>query len=320
VPSVAVNPPKTPITKGSNGIAAATVPNVCKMPGPPAPFVPTPLPNIGRSGDSPKGYSTSVKIEGQAVAIQGASFGSTGDIASKGTGGGLLSSNTHGPTKFIAPGSLDVKIEGKNVQLLGDQMLNNCGPSGSPPNAATMMGAAQSPTEAIDVTKNCAHCGKSLDDASHVGIKTDDKKQIAKALEAPSPSTAQTVGATKGAGRQVTGFSGGGDGKLFNLATNKAIPISKAQADLFAAMGNELGNCCEQKMLRDIFIGPGKPAFPPADGIGSIKMGVTARIGGRPSAKEKAAAKPKAPCGTCENALVAMLCTNESVEKKGKGN
>lgn len=91
MPTVAVNPPKTPVTKGSSGLAAATVPNVCKMPGPPAPFVSTPLPNIGKSGDSPD----------------------------------------------------DVKIEGKNVQLLADPMMNNCGPSGSPANAATLMGLGQ---------------------------------------------------------------------------------------------------------------------------------------------------------------------------------
>ena len=58
--SVSVNPPKTPVTKGSNGIATATIPNVCKMPGPPAPFVPVPLPNIGKSGKSPQGYSQDV--------------------------------------------------------------------------------------------------------------------------------------------------------------------------------------------------------------------------------------------------------------------
>lgn len=145
MPSVAINPPKTPVTAGSNGIAAATIPNVCKMPGPPAPFVPTPLPNIGKSGDSPKDYSQEVKIEGKAVAIKGASFGSMGDAASKGTGGGLVSANTHGPTTFVGPGSMDVKIEGKNVQLLSDPMLNNCGGSGSPANAATLMGLAQPP-------------------------------------------------------------------------------------------------------------------------------------------------------------------------------
>jgi hypothetical protein len=153
MPTVTVNPPKTPVTKGSMGIAAATLPNVCKMPGPPAPFVPTPLPNIGNSGNSPKGYSKRAKIEGQPVAIRGASFGSVGDIASKATGGGIASMNTHGPTKFIGLGSLDVKIEGKNVQLLSDPMLNNCGPSGSPPNAATLYGVMQAPVVAA-IEKN----------------------------------------------------------------------------------------------------------------------------------------------------------------------
>lgn len=142
--SVAIHPPKTPVTKGSMGIAKATLPNVCKMPGPPAPFVPSPLPNIAKSGMSPKGYSKKVKIDGNAVAIRGASFKSMGDVASKGTGGGLLSANTHGIAKFITPGSLTVKIEGKSVHLLGEPMLNNCGASGSPPNTgATMQGLDQ---------------------------------------------------------------------------------------------------------------------------------------------------------------------------------
>ncbi len=74
---------------------------------------------------SPKGYSKKVKIEKKSVAIMGASFKSMGDVASKGTGGGMVSMNTHGPTKFIAPGSLTVKIEGKNVHLLSDVMSNN---------------------------------------------------------------------------------------------------------------------------------------------------------------------------------------------------
>jgi uncharacterized Zn-binding protein involved in type VI secretion len=139
--TVAINPPKTPCTEETRGTAKATIPNVCKMPGPPAPFVPAPLPNIGKSNLSPKGYSTTVRIEGHAVAIRGATFESMGDMASKGTGGGLISANTHGPTKFITPGSMNVKIEGKSVHLLGEPMLNNCGPSGSPPNTgATMSG------------------------------------------------------------------------------------------------------------------------------------------------------------------------------------
>jgi hypothetical protein len=56
-----------------------------------------------------------------------------------------VSNNAEGPTKFLAPGSLNVQIEGKNVQFLGDQMLNNCGPGGSPANSATMVGVLQPP-------------------------------------------------------------------------------------------------------------------------------------------------------------------------------
>ena len=187
--TVSINPPKTPVTKGSSGVAAATTPNVCKMPGPPAPFVPAPLPNIGKSGDSPKGYSKSVTIEGNAVAIKGASFGSMGDIASKATGGGLISANTHGPTKFVGPGSMDVKIEGKNVQLLGDQMLNNCGPSGSPPNSATMAGEIQMPGALANVldTENehtkCKGPGSHQWEAKEAGNKPrmDQKINEAKA-------------------------------------------------------------------------------------------------------------------------------------------
>src|SRR5262245_59744739 len=124
------------------------------MPGPPAPFVPSPLPNIVKSANSPKGYSTTVEIEECKVAIRGATFESIGDMASKGTGGGLISANTHGPTKFITPGSLTVKIEGKSVHLLGEQMLNNCGPSGSPPNTgATMMGTKHAKSQPKDNEK-----------------------------------------------------------------------------------------------------------------------------------------------------------------------
>ena len=135
--SVSVNPPHTPVTEGSGGKALATVPNVCKMPGPPAPFVPTPLPNLGTSGDNLKDGTTTVKFEGNKVAIKGSHFMSqpSGDVASQGTGGGIVSSKTQGKTEWLAPGSMDVKAEGKNIQLLGDAMGNN---GGSPVNAATM--------------------------------------------------------------------------------------------------------------------------------------------------------------------------------------
>jgi uncharacterized Zn-binding protein involved in type VI secretion len=158
MPTVTVNMPKTPCTKGSNTIAAATVPNICKMPGPPAPFVPTPLPNIGKSGKAPqKDFSKTVKIEGNDVAIKGTTFGSMGDIASKGLGGGLISMNCEGPTSFVAPGSMNSKIEGKNIQFLGDQMLNNNGPSGNPPNSACMMGATHAGSTVTEIVIDCTN-------------------------------------------------------------------------------------------------------------------------------------------------------------------
>jgi uncharacterized Zn-binding protein involved in type VI secretion len=125
--SVGVNPPKTPVTEKSMGMTPATLPNVCKMPGPPAPFVPVPLPNIGRSADRLGDATSTVKIEGVKIGIKGSYFMSapSPDVASQGTGGGIISSKTQGKTEFVAPGSMDVKAEGKNIQLLGDAMTNN---------------------------------------------------------------------------------------------------------------------------------------------------------------------------------------------------
>lgn len=125
--SVGVNPPKTPVTEGSLDFAPAELPNICKMPGPPAPFVPTPLPNIGRSADRLQDCTTTVFIEGKKVAIKGTYYMSapSPDVASQGTGGGIISMTTQGMTDFVAPGSMDVKAEGKNIQLLSDAMTNN---------------------------------------------------------------------------------------------------------------------------------------------------------------------------------------------------
>ncbi|MCP4114959.1 MAG: DUF4150 domain-containing protein [Desulfobacteraceae bacterium] len=132
--SIGVNPPKTPVTEGSMDVAPASLPNICKMPGPPAPFVPAPLPNLGRSGDRLTKCTKKVLFEGNKVAIKGSYYMSIGDIASKGTGGGIISATTHGKTKFVAPGSMNVKAEGKNIQLLGDAMTNN----GNQNNTGTM--------------------------------------------------------------------------------------------------------------------------------------------------------------------------------------
>ena len=163
--TVSINPPKTPVTEGSSSVAAATVPNVCKMPGPPAPFVPAPLPNIGKCAMSPKGYSKNVTIEGKKVAIKGATFKSMGDIASKGTGGGLISAQCEGVTSFVGPGSPNVTIEGKAVQFLGDPMLNNGAGTGTPANAATLVGVVHAP-DMVTVNMGDEPC-PACDDPPH---------------------------------------------------------------------------------------------------------------------------------------------------------
>ncbi len=150
--SVGVNPPKTPVTEGSMDMAPATLPNVCKMPG--APFTPTPLPNFGRSADRLTDATTTVKIEGKKVAIKGSYYMSqpSPDVASKGTGGGIVSQATQGKTEFVAPGSMNVKAEGKNIQLLGDAMTNN---GGSPANSGTMPGNQQAPAGVGIIVLKC---------------------------------------------------------------------------------------------------------------------------------------------------------------------
>jgi hypothetical protein len=50
-----------------------------------------------------------------------------------------LNGSTHGKTEFTEPGSMDVKAQGKNIQLLGDAMTNN----GNLTNAATFPGNVQ---------------------------------------------------------------------------------------------------------------------------------------------------------------------------------
>jgi hypothetical protein len=252
MPSVAVNPPKTPVTEGSNGIATATVPNVCKMPGPPAPFVPTPLPNIGKSGNSPNGYSTSVTIEGNAVAIRGATFDSMGDVASKATGGGLVSMNTQGPTKFVGPGSPNVTIEGKAVHQLGEPMANNCDPGASTPNAATTPGEVQgtTPPGADGAEDECATIKKKF------GIKTGPYKTT-KGSEVDGTeghhvlqnAQLEPAGIPQGAGLSIILASGNGSTehgiitRLQNARKNQKTTASTygqlktdAQADLAAGL------------------------------------------------------------------------------------
>jgi len=107
--------------KGSNGIAAATIPDVCKTPSPGGP-VPIPYPNIAKSSDLAKG-TKKVKTDGKMAAVKGSEYSrSMGDEA--GTAGGVVSSTNMKEAKWILS-SFDVKLEGKAACRLMDMMTNN---------------------------------------------------------------------------------------------------------------------------------------------------------------------------------------------------
>jgi len=248
--TVAIHPPKTPVHKGIRSVAKATIPNICKMPAPPAPFVPAPLPNIAKSELSPKDYSTTVKIEGNTVAIRGASYESIGDMASKGTGGGLISANCHGPAKFIAPGSMTVKIEGKNVHLLGDSMLNNCGPSGSPPNTgATMMGTKHADQKGGPILEiKCPETDLQGNDFSDCQIEEICAKVAALNKEIKKPGGLKKRGGTKTKGDKKTQRKRGNETcAAINEEARAGNPEDLGFHDVSPECQEELRNIAEQQ-------------------------------------------------------------------------
>jgi hypothetical protein len=107
--------------KGSGGMSIV-FPDVCKTPAPPAPFVPIPYPNIGRSADTSGGPGT-VKTDGEMPMVKGATYSkSSGD--EPGTIGGMISSVNRSECEYLLY-SFDVKFEGKNVCRMGDPLFHN---------------------------------------------------------------------------------------------------------------------------------------------------------------------------------------------------
>jgi hypothetical protein len=112
------------VHQASNGIAMATVPDVCKTPSPGGP-IPIPYPNIARSATLSKGSTTVSADGGNSIAIKGSEFASSnGDEA--GTAGGVKSSTNMKEATWISY-SFDVKIDGENACRLTDKMFMNHG-------------------------------------------------------------------------------------------------------------------------------------------------------------------------------------------------
>lgn len=108
--------------QGSNGIAAATVPDVCKTPTPGGP-VPTPYPNVAMSSSLQGGTVTITADGGNSCAHKPSTYAtSTGD--EPGTVGGIKSNVIKGEAAWITY-SMNVKFEGEGVCRLSDKMTNN---------------------------------------------------------------------------------------------------------------------------------------------------------------------------------------------------
>src|SRR6185295_12239473 len=112
---------RTVVHASSSGVATA-VPDACKTPSPAGP-VPIPDPNVAQSADTAKG-SKDVKMDGNPVMVQGASFRTSTGNEGGSAGGGVLSNTIKGEAEFVNY-SFDVKVEGKSVPRLGDMMLQN---------------------------------------------------------------------------------------------------------------------------------------------------------------------------------------------------
>jgi len=99
-------------------------PDVCKVPAPPAPPIPTPFPNIAMPNQA-TGFSTKVKIDGQPAIMKGTTIPmSSGDEA--GALLGVTSSKIKGDLEY-KEGSSKVKVEGKELSQLTSMTAQNGG-------------------------------------------------------------------------------------------------------------------------------------------------------------------------------------------------
>jgi hypothetical protein len=111
------------VTHAGGQALSLKFPCVGKTPGPPAPFVPVPYPNVAKGGDTDQG-STTVTADGNPVALKDSCLAtSTGNEAAT-AGGGLVTSKQKGKSWYFMY-SMDVKIEGKEVPRAFDIMAGN---------------------------------------------------------------------------------------------------------------------------------------------------------------------------------------------------
>jgi hypothetical protein len=191
----------TVVHKSSDGIVMF-MPDVCKTPAPPAPPIPIPYPNIAMSQDT-AGGSTTVKVDGNPIMLQGSNFSkSSGDEA--GSLGGVVSGLNKGKAEFISY-AFDVQVEGKNVPRLMDMMLGNIGgapntppmPLMQPPIVVVAMDLTEEESDSITIVLK-DRGGKPIKDEKYVLELRDGKKQEGKTDGSGKVKVDKTV---SGAGR-----------------------------------------------------------------------------------------------------------------------
>ncbi len=112
------------------------MPDVCKVPAPPAPPIPTPFPNIGMPTTA-NPVTTKIMIDGMPALTKASKIQPTqGDQA--GVAGGLVSGKIMGPAEYVMS-SLKVKFEGNPAVFMGNTTKQNDG---------NAVGADMAPTQA----------------------------------------------------------------------------------------------------------------------------------------------------------------------------
>ena len=112
------------LTNANGAAKSFNFPCVGKTPGPPAPFVPVPYPNVSEGVDTVDG-STKVSADGKPVALKNLSTfsKSVGNEAAT-AGGGIVTGKLKGKSSYLMY-SMDVKIEGKEVPRAFDIMAGD---------------------------------------------------------------------------------------------------------------------------------------------------------------------------------------------------
>ena len=294
---------------GDGQTVSAGAPDVCKTPGPSGP-TPVPYPNVARTTDLAQG-TRKVKIEGHAVAIEGAKLRtSTGDEA--GSVGGLISGKTKGALSWGAA-SPTVRFEGKGVVRFLDPTLHN----GNGSNDNGLSSGDNYVMAAGDTDRNCLHCGRPFEDHDFEPLVADPDAYISAQESYLKNEGVHLIGGLHGPGGFVATAAAGGNDKLtkiFNFKTGREIDLTKLPDGFDRGPDRNLvGNCAEQKLLTQLWEASER-SFPFGQ---ALALGVGPRVAphnndwNKPKWKKKKFKKGEqfaAPCNTCREIIMAMLC------------